>query len=74
MRLVMVVGWVVSLAGIALWVYGLYVAGHPPLLDWPSFAPSWIADFLPNLESEIGLVLSFAGMIPVYAIQIFGRR
>ena len=50
-------------AGTVLWVYGYFVSGHPSLLNWNSFSPSWISEFLPNLESEIGMVASFAGMI-----------
>jgi hypothetical protein len=58
------------LAGAALWVYGYFVAGHQPILIWSSFAPSWIAVFLPNLESESGMVASFAGMILVWVHQL----
>ena len=61
-----IVGWIISLAGTALWVYGYFVTGHPSVIAWHSFAPAWIADFLPNVESEIGMVLAFAGMIPIY--------
>jgi hypothetical protein len=59
-------GWVVMLVGTALWIYGYFVTGHPSLVDWRADAPWWIADFLPNFESEIGAVLTFAGMVPVY--------
>ena len=59
-------GWTLMLAGIALWGYGYFVPGRPPLFDWNANAPWWIADFLPNIESEIGLVLVVAAMIPIY--------
>jgi hypothetical protein len=28
--------------------------------------PKWVAEFLPNIESEIGMALMFAGMVPTY--------
>ena len=61
-----IIGWIVELAGTALWIYADFAGGHRPIVDWPDFAPWWIAEFLPNLESEIGMVLVFAGMIPLY--------
>jgi hypothetical protein len=60
------VGWVVFLAGSALWTYGYFVSGHPSLIDWQGRAPHWIAEFLPNIESEIGMLLCFGGMVPMY--------
>jgi len=54
------------LAGMALWGYGYLIPGTPPLLDWKAIAPWWIAGFLPNIESEIGLVLVCVAMIPIY--------
>lgn len=59
-------GWAVMLAGAALWIYGYFVTGHPSVIAWHDHAPGWIADFLPNLESEIGMVLTFAAMVPMY--------
>jgi len=59
-------GWIASLAGSALWIYGYVATGTPAFLNWGAFTPWWIADFLPNSESEIGMVLAFAGMIPIY--------
>src|SRR5215217_547441 len=61
-----VLGWVASFAGYALWTYGYFATGSPAFLNWGAFAPWWIADFLPNAESEIGMVLACAGMIPIY--------
>ena len=59
-------GWTLMLAGMALWGYGYLAPGTPALFDWKAIAPWWIADFLPNIESEIGLVLVVAAMIPIY--------
>lgn len=62
----MMVGWALELVGTALWIYGYFVTGHPSLIDWHAHTPWWIADYLLNVESEIGMVLVFAGMIPLY--------
>ena len=59
-------GWIIELAGTALWIYGYFVTGNPSLNDWRADTPWWIADCLPNIESEIGLVLILAGMVPIY--------
>ena len=59
-------GWAIMLAGTALWIYGYFVTGHPSLVDWQDDTPRWISEFLPNLESEIGMVLTFGGMVPMY--------
>ena len=61
-----VIGWVISLAGTALWIFGYFVTGHPSIVNWHAVTPWWIADFLPNIESEIGMVVMFAGMVPIY--------
>ena len=60
-----IVGWAISSVGTAPWVYGYFVSGHHPLIDLRANTPWWIADFLPNFESEIGMVLAFGGMIPM---------
>jgi hypothetical protein len=61
-----VIGWAIELAGTALWFYGYFTVGHPPLIDWHANAPWWIAEWLTNIESEIGMALIFVGMIPIY--------
>jgi hypothetical protein len=61
-----IAGWIIVLAGSALWIYGYFVAGHASLVDWRAISPSWVADFLPNIEAEIGLVLSIVGLVPLY--------
>jgi Ni,Fe-hydrogenase I cytochrome b subunit len=66
MSKLILIGWVMELAGIALWLYGYFVAGHPPLVNWHDKTPWWIAGWLPNLESEVGMALVFAGMVPIY--------
>jgi len=66
MRLPVIVGWVIQLIGTALWVYGYFVAGHPSLFNWYDITPRWFAEWLPNIESEIGLALVLVGMVPMY--------
>ncbi len=61
-----IIGWVIQLLGTALWLYGYFVTGTPSLIDWHARTPWWIADFLPNIESEIGMVLVFAGTVLIY--------
>jgi hypothetical protein len=61
-----IIGWIISLAGTALWIYGYFATGNPSLIDWRADAPLWIAACLPNIQSEIGMLLTFAGMIPIY--------
>ena len=51
---VAIAGWVVMLAGTALWIYGYFVTGHPSIFDWHAHTPWWIADYLTNIESEVG--------------------
>jgi hypothetical protein len=60
------IGWIISLAGTALWLYGYYATGNPSLIDWHANSPWWIADFLPSIESEIGMALVFAGTALIY--------
>ena len=62
----LIIGWLIELLGVAVWLYGYLSTGNPSIVDWPAIAPSWIADWLPNIQSEIGMTLMFAGMIPIY--------
>jgi hypothetical protein len=59
-------GWLIELLGVAVWLYGYFSIGSPSIVDWHTIAPSWLADWLPNIQSEIGMALMFAGMIPIY--------
>jgi hypothetical protein len=61
-----VIGWIISSVGTMLWIYGYYATGNPTLFDWHANTPWWIADFLPNIESEIGMALVCVGMVPIY--------
>ena len=61
-----VVLWAAMIVGMALWAYGLFVTGTAPIIDWKSNAPWWIADYLPNMELELGLVLVCLGSLAPY--------
>jgi len=61
-----IVGYLISIAGTILWIYGYFTTGNPSVIDWYAEAPEWIAKFLPNLQSEIGMGLTFVAMIPMY--------
>ncbi len=59
-------GYVISAAGAALWLYGYLTTGSPALIDWHAIMPEWIAKYMPNAESEIGMALMCVAMIPTY--------
>ena len=58
------IGWAIYAAGFVMWLFGYFSAGHATAVDWDVAMPSWISSFVPNLEAELGLALTFAGMIP----------
>jgi hypothetical protein len=58
-----IVGWAIQLIDTALWIYGYFVTLHPSLIDWHDITPSWFADWLPNIEAEIGLALVIVGTL-----------
>jgi hypothetical protein len=66
MKKSLIVGYIVWVVGAAIWLYGYFSPGHPALIDWSAHAPWWIADFLPNIESEIGVVIMWLSFIPFY--------
>lgn len=73
-RRAVILGWSVAIAGMTLWTYGLFAGSVPPVLDWQSFSPVWMAEMVPTRIAEVGLVLSFAGMVPIYYAQFRQRR
>ena len=66
-------GWVVSIVGAALYVYGYFATGTTSMVNWSLYIPEWSVEFVPNLEAEIGLALSILGAIPLYYAE-FARR
>ena len=61
-----IVGWSLAVTGTILWLYGYLSIGHQALFDWHASAPWWIADFLPNLEAEIGTALMLVSLLAIY--------
>jgi hypothetical protein len=59
-------GYAIYAVGFAIWLFGYLSAGHPPVFDWRGATPWWISSFVPNLEPELGMVLMFASMTPLY--------
>jgi hypothetical protein len=62
-------GWTLQLAGFALWLFGYLTVGHSRFFDWSAHTPWWIADFLPNAESEIGVALMLVSLVPMYLLR-----
>ena len=61
-----VLGWIVFAVGCVIWLYGYLAGAHPSIIDWHARTPWWIADYLPNLESELGMLLCFVSLVPMY--------
>jgi hypothetical protein len=61
-----ITGWIMMLSGTALWLYGYFATGNRSLINWRANTPWWIADYLPNIESEIGMTLVILAMVPLY--------
>jgi hypothetical protein len=59
-------GYGIYAIGFAIWLFGYLSVGHAPLFDWNAVTPWWISSFVPNIEAELGMVLMFASMIPIY--------
>ena len=66
--------WILTVIGCAFWAYGYFVRTSQALIDWPAFAPTWIADYLPNWPSEVGLMLTVAGSVAIYYAEIQSYR
>jgi hypothetical protein len=61
-----VFGWSLEIAGTILWAYGYFLSTSRPFINWSAVAPRWISEWLPNWPSELGVLLTFAAMIPIY--------
>ena len=66
LNLLTLCGWIISLAGSALWIYGYFFPGNASLIDWPAVSPMWIAEFFPNVQAEVGFALSIGGTLMIY--------
>jgi len=56
-----ILGYLISLAGAALWLYGYFWPANPPLVNWQNYSPWWVANFLPSLQAEVGIAMMFVG-------------
>ena len=70
MKTLNIVGWSANVIGLALWCYGYYVGGSPPIVDWSSISPTWISTFMPNIEAELGMLLMCLATVPLLWISI----
>jgi hypothetical protein len=61
-----ILGYVISAAGTALWLYGYFTIGRASLVDWHAHAPLWIAKYLPNREAELGMMLILVAIVPMH--------
>jgi hypothetical protein len=66
------ISWAIYAAGFVIWLFGYMSAGHAPVFDWRADTPWWISRFVPIVEAELGLVLMFASMVPIYWLA--GRK
>jgi len=66
------IGWAIYAAGFVIWLFGYLSAGHAPAFHWAAATPWWISSFVPNLEAEFGLALTFVSMVPIYWRTILG--
>lgn len=64
-----IAGWVLTIAGCIVWTVGYFITGSTSLLDWRSFSPTWISDYLPNWQSELGMLLACFGQVPIIYAQ-----
>ncbi len=64
-----ITGWVLTVAGAALWTLGYFTVGSSSLLDWTAFSPQWISDYLPNWQSEVGMLIAVLGQAPILCGQ-----
>lgn len=69
-----IIGWIVSIVGMGLWLYGYYADGGAPVLDWPLYLPDWAAAFVPNWVAELGFALSLIGMIQIYYAEFIDLK
>jgi hypothetical protein len=53
--------------------FGYLSTGHAATFDGDVAAPWWISSFVPNLEAELGVALTFASIIPIYARAVGGN-
>jgi len=73
-KLIKFIGWVIAVFGMGLCVFGYFIDGSAVFIDWPRYLPGWVADYIPNLEVEIGFALSMIGMVPIYYVAFLESK
>ena len=63
------IGWIISILGTALYLYGYFADGGTPVINWPLYLPEWAAAFVPTWEAELGFALSIVGSLPIYYVE-----
>src|SRR4029079_19027105 len=58
-----IVGWIISIAGTMLLLYGYFEFGSPPLIDWYSAAPLWIAKLFLDIAYAMGMPSGLTGQV-----------
>ena len=66
MSILSIVVWGGYIVGGLLWLYGYLVTGTKALVDWASLSPTWVAEFMPNLEAEMGMLVMCIAMVPLF--------
>ena len=61
-----IIGWGGYIVGGLLWLFGYLVTGTKALVDWASISPTWVAEFMPNLEAELGMLVMRIAMVPLF--------
>ena len=63
-------GWAGTALGCLLWGWGYFTTGSLPFVNWSSFAPHWISEFLANWQEEFGMLIMLVASIPLYYAQL----
>lgn len=63
------IGWMITILGMGLWLYGYFTEDGAMLVDWSRHVPAWAAAFVPNWQAELGFALSLIGMVPIYYVE-----
>lgn len=64
------IGWAGTILGCLLWGWGYFAEGSLPFIQWSSFAPNWISEFMANWQEELGVLLMLVASVPLYYVQL----
>ena len=54
LRKAVIIGWIIELAGMALWLYGYFATGNPSLVDWGLSPRGGLRTSCPTLKVRSG--------------------